>query len=49
MTNLMVYKRVNQLRDFLENTEFNEYSRKQLEEVNKLLSEIFTILDRRTK
>ena len=49
MTNLLVYKRVCQLRDFLEESEFQEYKRKELEEVNKLLSEIFTILDRRTR
>lgn len=47
MTNLLVYKRVLQLRDFLELSEFEEYNKKQLEEVNKLLTEIFKLLDRR--
>lgn len=49
MTNLLVYKRVLQLKDYLENTEFEEYNKKQLEEVNKLLTDIFKLLDRRSR
>ena len=49
MTNIAIYKRVNQLRDYLENTEFNEYTKKQLEAVNEHLTEIFKLLDRRSR
>lgn len=49
MTNLLVYKRVLQLKDFLENTEFEEYPKKQLELVNASITEIFKVLDRRSR
>lgn len=48
MTNLLIYKRTLQLKDFLENTEFDEYTKKTLNEVNEHLSEIFKLLDRRS-
>lgn len=47
MTNLTLYKRTLQLKDWLENTEFDEYPAKSIEAANRKLSEIFEILDRR--
>lgn len=47
MTNLIVYKRTSQLKDYLENTEFEEFTPKTLAKVNEHLTEIFKLLDRR--
>ena len=49
MTNIAIYKRVLQLRDYLELSEFDEYPKKQLEAVNEHITEIFKLLDRRSR
>ena len=49
MTNIRVYKRVCQLKDYLENMEFQEYSPKEMAEANELISKVFEVLDRRGK
>jgi hypothetical protein len=45
--NIIIYKRICQLKDYLEVTEFDEYTRKQIEAVNEHITEIFKLLDRR--
>ena len=47
MNNLVLYKRITQLKDYLENTEFEEFNSKQISKANEKVSEIFKILDRR--
>ena len=49
MNNLILYKRTLQLKDYLENMEFEDYKPKQIEEANKHMTEIFRLLDRRGK
>lgn len=47
MTNLLLYKRVNQLKDFLENHELEEYPKAKLERAEDHIIEVFKILERR--
>ena len=47
MTNLRLYERTSQLKDYLENSEFEEFTKAQIEQANDKLSEVFAILDRR--
>lgn len=47
MTNLLLYKKVMQLKDFLENHELDEYPAKKLKESEQHIIDIFRILERR--
>lgn len=47
MTNLLLYRRVLELRDTLENHDLDEYPKKTLLEAEGLINQVFQLLDRR--
>lgn len=47
MTNLILYRKVCNLKDYLENSEFEEFGQKQIVKATEKVNEVFAILDRR--
>lgn len=47
MNNLALYKKVCQLKDYLEVSEFENFNSKQITEATNKINEVFVVLDRR--
>lgn len=47
MTNTKIYDRIKMFLSWLENTEFDEYSEKTIDEALRLLEKVEAVLDRR--